>query len=640
LNLNESNIGKFNLFSTIFLLLIFATLIIYSSITSKEKSFNNLKNEFQEKFIKNKKNKIKDNVLTVNSLVLSNLENKNLTINEKQELSKKLFRKLNKENINEYFFVFSLNKTKDGEYIEKVVVHPNVPEGKLLDINRKDLDGNMFVRDFQKRLLENGSTFLKYSFLHPRTKEEKYKISFFVLNKDWNWIIGSGFYLNDINDELKHIETTLKDDIYNELKTNLFITFIFLLILIYLVILINRITNKTIDNFKIQIKDHESKILASEDYLKQYSSIIEKSSMVSKTDLEGRITYVSDSFVDITGFTKNELLNNTHSLLRHYSVSDEFFAKMWNTIKSKKTFRALIKNFTKDKKIIYLDTTISPIFDKEGDIIEFIAYRFDITKEVELQSTLIKQNYKLSESKNILNEAQRIAHVGNWENNLELDKLTFSKEANSIYGLNVDENGISFDEFKKIFDKDELKYIDDAFEQSILEHKKFFVEHKIKKADGTITYVEVISEHVYNNKDQVIKSVGIVHDITKRKLSEIELKQKDLMLLQQSKLAAMGEMISNIAHQWRQPLSAISSASTGARVQKEIGVFDDDDFNKTMTSINNSAQYLSHTIDDFRNFFKSDTKKEYINIKTILLKTIALIEIQFKEKEIKDNTRN
>ena len=66
-------------------------------------------------------------------------------------------------------------------------------------------------------------------------------------------------------------------------------------------------------------------------------------------------------------------------------------------------------------------------------------------------------------------------------------------------------------------------------------------------------------------------------------------------------MAAMGEMLENIAHQWRQPLSIISTVATGAKL-KRFKILSDDEFYDTMDIINNSSQHLSNTIDDFRNF--------------------------------------
>ena len=85
--------------------------------------------------------------------------------------------------------------------------------------------------------------------------------------------------------------------------------------------------------------------------------------------------------------------------------------------------------------------------------------------------------------------------------------------------------------------------------------------------------------------------------------------QMEAKLHQSEKLAAMGEMIGNIAHQWRQPLSTISTAATGVKVQKTYGTLLDEELFKLMDTIDDSAQYLSKTIDDFKSFVKSDNEQ-------------------------------
>ena len=110
-------------------------------------------------------------------------------------------------------------------------------------------------------------------------------------------------------------------------------------------------------------------------------------------------------------------------------------------------------------------------------------------------------------------------------------------------------------------------------------------------------------------------------------------KQQNI-LAQQSKMAAMGEMIGNIAHQWRQPLSAITTASTGMKFQKDMGVLKDEDFDKSVECINQSAQHLSKTIDDFRNFFQTNKEEVLFDIKDAMDKTHKLLEAQFKNKDI------
>lgn len=106
------------------------------------------------------------------------------------------------------------------------------------------------------------------------------------------------------------------------------------------------------------------------------------------------------------------------------------------------------------------------------------------------------------------------------------------------------------------------------------------------------------------------------------------------ILFQQSKMAAMGEMLGNIAHQWRQPLSVITTAATGMKVQKEFGTLDDEAINRSVDTITDSALYLSKTIDDFRNFFKRDKTETNFSTNEVIGKVLKLTKSQFKIREI------
>ena len=105
-----------------------------------------------------------------------------------------------------------------------------------------------------------------------------------------------------------------------------------------------------------------------------------------------------------------------------------------------------------------------------------------------------------------------------------------------------------------------------------------------------------------------------------------ELKAKDRLLFQQSKMASMGEMIGNIAHQWRQPLSVISTCASGAKFEKEMNVLNDERLYESLDLIMENTQYLSKTIDDFRNFFKADKDIEDFNINESNIKVETMFE--------------
>lgn len=110
--------------------------------------------------------------------------------------------------------------------------------------------------------------------------------------------------------------------------------------------------------------------------------------------------------------------------------------------------------------------------------------------------------------------------------------------------------------------------------------------------------------------------------------------KKDNILAHQSKMAAMGEMIGNIAHQWRQPLSTISTIVTGLKIQKEVGIVDKKLEEESLELINKHVQYLSQTIDDFRSFFKTEKEPKEFYIESVFDKALSLVNAQFNSKNI------
>ena len=114
----------------------------------------------------------------------------------------------------------------------------------------------------------------------------------------------------------------------------------------------------------------------------------------------------------------------------------------------------------------------------------------------------------------------------------------------------------------------------------------------------------------------------------------IKNEEKNRILIQQSRMASMGEMLENIAHQWRQPLSTISMATTGIEIRKEMGTLNDNDFSDSINHIKHSTQFLSETIDSFRNFFNQEKEQKTINIKTTIEKTLELLGVNLSKNDI------
>ncbi|MDP3120003.1 MAG: response regulator [Sulfuricurvum sp.] len=127
----------------------------------------------------------------------------------------------------------------------------------------------------------------------------------------------------------------------------------------------------------------------------QLKAMIDKSSIVSKADPRGIITYVNDAFCEITGYTRKELIGSPHNIVRHPENYPLFFEQMWETIQNKKMFRGIIKNRRKDGSSYYVDSTISAIMDSNDQIVEYISIRHDITPFIEKQHEIEEQRRRI-----------------------------------------------------------------------------------------------------------------------------------------------------------------------------------------------------------------------------------------------------
>ena len=122
--------------------------------------------------------------------------------------------------------------------------------------------------------------------------------------------------------------------------------------------------NKQKENFRIQ---------------KQFTDLVDKSSIISKTDKNGIITYVNENFCKTSEYSKEELIGKTHNLVRYPDNPKEVYKDLWNTIKNKKIeWSGVIKNLSKSGKTYYIKTTIKPILDANGQILEYVSVRSNV----------------------------------------------------------------------------------------------------------------------------------------------------------------------------------------------------------------------------------------------------------------------
>ena len=165
---------------------------------------------------------------------------------------------------------------------------------------------------------------------------------------------------------------------------------------------------------------------------------------------------------------------------------------------------------------------------------------------------------------------------------------------------------------------------------------KIWVGEFINKAkDGHLVYEKASISPIFDEKGNIVEFLAVKLDITDTIKQQLALREKERLLLQQSKMATMGEMIGNIAHQWRQPLSSISTLSTGMVLQKELGLLDDEQLVHNLEKITGIVKYLSQTIDDFRNFYKQDKEVKTFYANEIIKKIKELVGVKYKSLGIK-----
>lgn len=119
--------------------------------------------------------------------------------------------------------------------------------------------------------------------------------------------------------------------------------------------------------------------------IKKINDILDKHVIFSKTDEQGRITYVSTALEKLSGYSKDELIGLTHTVFKHHENDPKIFDDLWKTITSKKTWTGELKNRKKDNSFYWIHLTITPELDSDGEIIGYNAYREDISNEKELE---------------------------------------------------------------------------------------------------------------------------------------------------------------------------------------------------------------------------------------------------------------
>ncbi len=311
----------------------------------------------------------------------------------------------------------------------------------------------------------------------------------------------------------------------------------------------------------------------------------------------------------------------------------------------------LISTITKKEKQAIYDKWFSVKYEQGFDytllwqvilgftiIVAFIIYknRQLITYQRIIQAkneTLEKQKSELENSYALINKTQK-----ELENSLQNFTTLVDSTLEAI--VIIADNKILYvnDEAVKLFQESSKEYLNNKDILSLFSTHSQQELLKIMETNSTESYELVAQKSNQDNFPVLIQTKAINFKNQEAKIISIvdltDLKDKDKVIQEQSKMASMGEMIGNIAHQWRQPLSIISTSASGLHMSKEFNTLDDKTFDDAIKNILNNTVFLSQTIDDFKNFILQNKELVHFDLEHLIKKTLVLIEASLKGNHI------
>ncbi|NQY25253.1 MAG: cache domain-containing protein [Campylobacteraceae bacterium] len=591
----EQGIKKITLLSSTIIILTVATIIGFVLIKTQYDNFKTRINSFESTLIEREKFYIKTSVENLKNDItfeeLSILNNKKERIKNQAivayNLAHSLYNKTQylskKEQI--LFIKSSLNqmsqKSNDINYFilnmqgDLILNSENKKDENKNYFSSKDINGSEFI----KKIIhaeQNKQNYVEYTWYKPNSTLTSKKITYSTHLKELGIIIGSGSFVDKSNEKLKKtILKKISNLSYNKEE------FVFLYY-------INSLNN---------IKE-ESTLLIEKNIL---SSLIDKKAM---NDLLINTNYKGNDYIF---YQDNErLLYGTFISHLRFFISAGVDLSHIQKISKKERMAAEEEMYEKIISLIVVITIITLIF---------FVFSFLFTKKI----TLIFENYK----KNVILNEEKYHLLFNHSNDAFLISELSTKSAKII---NFNKTALKVSSFteKEILKKDFFELFFELELQALLKTKSIRKTVKMKIKNHQIKTIELDAVIYTNEKQQLL--FASLRDITERTLLKVEKEKQEKLLIQKSKMAAMGEMIGNIAHQWRQPLSQVSGLFVdieSAYMYKELNK---EYLQNRVNEANDLIEYMSKTIDDFRNFFNPNAKKELFSLKDSMRDTAKIIQ--------------
>jgi PAS domain S-box-containing protein len=237
--------------------------------------------------------------------------------------------------------------------------------------------------------------------------------------------------------------------------------------------------------------------------------------LIAIIDKQHRIIRANKTMAQYLGIPAEQCINlNCYSCV-HKSGKPPEFCPHTQTLKDGKEH---VAELYEEKLGGYFLITTTPLIDKNGKLIGSVHVARDITDRKRAEEAL-------QESENRLNKAEEIAHLGSWELNLKSNTLIWSDEVYRIFGLQPKEFDSTYEAFLEAVYPEDRAAVDAAYSNSISKGQDSYeIEHRILRKNGEIRFVYEKCNHIRDESGKVIRSIGMVHDITERKLFDAKIR--------------------------------------------------------------------------------------------------------------------
>ncbi|HEX7394835.1 MAG TPA: PAS domain S-box protein [Anaerolineaceae bacterium] len=230
------------------------------------------------------------------------------------------------------------------------------------------------------------------------------------------------------------------------------------------------------------------------------------------TDREGTIEWINPAFTLLTGYSAEEAIGQNPRILKSGVQDQPYYEKLWTTILAGQVWRSELVNKCKDGSLYTEEETITPLIGSNGQINHFIDIKIDITERKRAEVALKDANAKLT-------RAQRIAHIGSWNDYLPTNQLDWSEEMYRIFGFPLN-TPVNLAEVSRVFPPEELERFQKAVGAAINADEPYSMDYKIIRPDGAVRHIHDEGEVVRDEQGKAISMYGATQDITERRQAE------------------------------------------------------------------------------------------------------------------------